>query len=125
MFAYFEWLLLILFPIGILLNGLWGQRFPRRVQDWIACGAIAGSLLVTLPLLIGQILAPGLVGTPTPLTWIRIWAGDHFVQAPFALRIDALSVISTFIALACGMLVHCLAARHLQDTPSRHIALRL
>ncbi|MBN1643047.1 MAG: hypothetical protein JXA09_17565 [Anaerolineae bacterium] len=119
MFAYYEWLLL-LFPLaGALLNALLGARLARRVQGWIACGAIAAAIVVTLPMLIGAGMAPGLVGRPKAFTWYQVWAGSRFVEAPWALRIDALSTLCAATVLLVAWFVHVHAARHTPDGPSR------
>jgi NADH:ubiquinone oxidoreductase subunit 5 (subunit L)/multisubunit Na+/H+ antiporter MnhA subunit len=125
MFAYYEWLVLILPLLGALLNAFLGQRFSRRAQSWVANGAILGALLVTLPLLAGQTMEPGLVGKPTPLPWIKIWAGDRLVEGPLALRVDALSITMALTVLTVGLFIHLFAAQHLRQGPSRPVTLAL
>jgi NADH:ubiquinone oxidoreductase subunit 5 (subunit L)/multisubunit Na+/H+ antiporter MnhA subunit len=99
MFEYYEWLLLLFPLLGALLNGFLGKRFPPHIQGWIACGAVSGSLLVVLPLFVGVSSSPGLVGQPIPFVWIKIWSGHQFIEGPFALRIDALSITASMTAL--------------------------
>jgi NADH-quinone oxidoreductase subunit L len=125
MFEYFEWLLLIFPLLGALLNGFLGKRFPPRVQNWIACGAVGAALLIALPLLVGESIEPGLVGRPVPFTWIRIWSGLRFIEGPFSLRIDALSITVSLTAIAAGLFIHIHAALHTKGGASRHITLAL
>ena len=125
MFEYFEWLLLIFPLLGALLNGFLGKRFPSRVQNWIACGAVGAALLIALPLLVGESIEPGLVGRPVPFTWIQIWSGRRFIEGPFSLRIDALSINVSLTAIAAGLFIHIHAALHTKDEASRHITLAL
>jgi NADH-quinone oxidoreductase subunit L len=125
MFEYYEWLLLLFPLLGALLNGFLGKRFPPHIQGWIACGAVSGSLLVVLPLFVGVSSSPGLVGQPIPFVWIKIWSGHQFIEGPFALRIDALSITASMTALIAGLLVHVLAATQTREQPSRHVTLAL
>lgn len=125
MFEYFEWLLLIFPLLGALLNGCLGKRLPPRVQNWIACGAVAAALLGALPLLVGGSVEPGLVGRPVPLTWIQIWSGHRFIKGPFSLRIDALSITVSLMAIVAGLFIHTYAALRTEGEASRHITLAL
>jgi NADH-quinone oxidoreductase subunit L len=125
MFKYFEWLL-VLFPLsGALLNSCCGRRFSRHTQDWILRASTAALLLIALPLLVGEIVAPGLVGRPTSVHWIRIWTGSQFLEGPFALRIDALSLTAALTIVVGSTLVHVHTARRLPEGPARHLALAL
>ena len=125
MFKYFEWLLLAFPLLGAALNGLLGRRFPRRVQNRIACGAVVGSLLIALPLLAALSTDPGLIGRPSPLHWIRIGMDSRLVPGPLALRVDALSIAAVLTALVGGWFIHLTAARRLENSPARHVILAL
>jgi NADH:ubiquinone oxidoreductase subunit 5 (subunit L)/multisubunit Na+/H+ antiporter MnhA subunit len=125
MFAYFEWLAPALLLCGALLNALLGQNLPRRAQNGLACGTTLAAFLAALPLLAGQIMAPGLVGKPRPLPWFKVWTGTRFIEAPLALRIDTLSTWMSLTMLLVGLVLQARAARRLADGPSRHISLAL
>lgn len=111
MFAYYEWLLLAFPVIAACANFLVGERVSRRGQNAIAMAAATAPLLVILPLLVGIAIDPTLVGHPAALPWIRVWSGSRFVEARFALRLDALSILLTATLLFGGWFVHLLATR--------------
>ena len=127
MFRYFEWLILAFPLLGVLLNGFFGRRYPRRVQNVVACGAVLGALLIALPLGIGTAMEPGLVGKPEPLPWMRVWTGDQFLLGPLALRVDALSIVMVVTTLIVGLFIHLHAVRDMgeSETSGRHLALAL
>jgi NADH:ubiquinone oxidoreductase subunit 5 (subunit L)/multisubunit Na+/H+ antiporter MnhA subunit len=125
MFEYYEWLLLVFPTAAALLNGLLGRRASTRAQYRIAIGAAAGVLFISLPLLIGLSLEPGLIGRPNRLDWIDIWSGSRFITAPFSLRIDALSIWILVAITIAELFVHVQAVDRLRDVPDRHVVLSL
>lgn len=122
---YLEWFVIAILLLGALTNGLAGQRLSRRLQNWIACGAVGGALLAMLPLVFGQALEPGLVGRSRPLPWIMIWSGGAFIQGAFRLRIDGLSMLMAIMTLIAGLFIHLTAAKNLPEDDTRHLKLAL
>jgi len=122
---YLEWFVIAIPLLGALTNGLAGKRLSRHAQNWIACGAVAGALLAMLPLVFGQALEPGLVGRSKTLSWITIWSGDAFIQGPFRLRIDALSMLMAIMTTLAGLFIHLSAAKNLPEDETRHLVLAL
>jgi NADH:ubiquinone oxidoreductase subunit 5 (subunit L)/multisubunit Na+/H+ antiporter MnhA subunit len=125
MVSYLEWFVPAFPLLGALLNGLGGRWFSRRVQNWIACGSIAGALLALLPMFAGQAIAPGLVGRSKPLPWIEVWSGSWFVEGPLVLRVDALSILVALSIAAGGLLIHVYLSRRPAGEAAHHVPLAL
>ena len=117
---YLEWFVIAFPLLGALTNGLVGKRLSRRAQNWIACGAVAGSLLVMLPLFFGQAMEPGLIGRSKVFPWITVWSGDNFVQGAFRLRIDALSMLIALTTIVTSLFIHLFIAQNAAEDPARH-----
>ena len=122
MFSYFEWLLVAFPLLGALANGLLGHRLPQRTQTAVGCGSVLCALLTLLPLLAGQAMAPGLVGRPPTIPWIRVWAGEQYLEGAVALRMDALSVLTALAVLLVGLCIHLYFAKKSVQVDS-HLAL--
>ncbi|MBN1583884.1 MAG: hypothetical protein JXA89_24465 [Anaerolineae bacterium] len=122
---YLEWFVIAIPLLGALTNWLAGKRLGHRTQNWIACGAVAGTLLAMLPLFFGQAIEPGLVGRSKALPWITIWSGDTFIQGTFRLRIDALSMLMALTTTIISLFIHLSAVKKLAEDEARHLTLAL
>jgi|GEM_PF-5952313 len=103
MIEYLEWFVIAFPLLGGLLNALGGPRFSRQTQSWLAFGGAVGAVVAWLPLLIGQLLAPGLAGLSRSLRWIKAWDGQRFIEGPLRLYIDGWSVWTALVVVILGM----------------------
>ncbi len=122
---YIEWLPILLPLIGASINGLIGHRLTRRLQNWVACGAVVGAGLIIMPLLWGQIIEPGLVGRSVALPWLRVWSGAAFIQIALRLRVDAISILAASTTVAVGLFIHLYVARSATARSRRRTLARL
>jgi NADH:ubiquinone oxidoreductase subunit 5 (subunit L)/multisubunit Na+/H+ antiporter MnhA subunit len=126
MFQYYEWLILAFPILGALILGLLGRRLPPRAQRALTWGSMAGALIALLPLLIGELLRPGLVGRSGALPWFKLWSGTQFIVGSLVLRTDALSVWMALTTIAVGLLAPAYVAHHAdQDTQHTLLALAI
>lgn len=123
MFSYYEWLLLAFPIIGACTNVLAGERLSRRGQNAAAMVGASGPLLIVLPLLVGMVIDPELVGRPAAFRWMQVWSGSRYVEARFALRLDTLSILLTATMVFGGWFVHLHATRNLALSAARPFAL--
>ena len=42
------WIIPFLPLVGVVVNGLWGRRLPRRAVGLVACATIAAALIVAI-----------------------------------------------------------------------------
>ncbi len=117
LFENLEWLLLILPLSSTLLNGASGSWLTRRGRRMMAYVGVGGALLTSLPLLVGESMAPGLVGHPSPLPWIRIWDGERFIEGALILRIDTLSIFMVLTILTAAFFI----LRYFADASRREL----
>jgi NADH-quinone oxidoreductase subunit L len=109
--------MLILIPLlpflGFLLNASFGRRVSKAAAGAIACGAMFGSLVLSLAA-VWQ-----LVGLPHEsraianqvFTWIR--SGDF--TAAFTLRLDPLSSVMILVITGIGTLIHIYSTAYMHD----------
>lgn len=105
MFRYFEWLIPALPAFGALLNSLPGTWLTRRARNWIAGGALVGSLLFVLPILSGQIIQPGLVGRSVQLPWSNIGTLSQLLPLSFSILIDPITTVLMLTILICVLVI--------------------
>ncbi len=103
MIGYLEWFVIAFPVLGTLLNGFAGQRFSRRVQNWVALGGAVGALVALLPLCVSQVLSPGLAAQSRALPWGRIWDGMLYIEGALRLYIDGLSVWTALVVVGLGL----------------------
>jgi NADH-quinone oxidoreductase subunit L len=107
-------LLIPLLPfLGFLVNASFGRRVSKAAAGAVACGAMAGSFVVSLA------QAWRLVGLPHDaraiaqhvFTWIS--SGDF--TAPFTLRLDPLSAVMILIVTGIGSLIHVYSTSYMHE----------
>jgi len=114
MLPYFT--LIVLFPLlGAFVNGVFGKRFPRRLNAIIGCLTVglsfALSCVVFRDLLL---LAPHERSITVKLfTWIE--SADLTVDAAFLL--DPLSTVMILVVTGVGFLIHVYSVAYMADEP--------
>jgi len=106
---------ILLFPLlGFLVNGLGGLvfrgRFPRRLSNWSACLAVAGSLVVTaFGFYSLSQEEPEYYFVQKLFTWL---AAGNF-KADFGLMFDHLSALMCLVVNLVGLLIHVYATGYM------------
>ncbi len=101
--------LILLLPLaGGVINACLGQRLPRPVPVFIACGAVIGSFLAALG---SFTLATGEGYRLVLFTWLK--SGNF--QADVGLLFDPLAAIMTLMVTGVASLIHLYAAGYMED----------
>lgn len=90
--------------IGFLALSLFGRKFNRQVIAFIGSGTIIASALLVIILGIQFLQSPPSSGAYTQTLWRWISINNFIVDINF--RIDALSLVFTFIITFVGALIH-------------------
>lgn len=114
---------ILLFPlIGAFINGLFGGRFSKRTVSVVGVGSILLSLLWMLFLAFRFFLSPPAerIMVENLYTWMSIGT----LTIPFALRLDALSMVMIGFITFVGFFIHLYSADYMRDDPgySRYFA---
>jgi NADH-quinone oxidoreductase subunit L len=115
MFPNYEWLLLLFPLIGVIINGLFGHRLPRRVVAWIGCLAVGLSFLVALSLLWAQLRMPAEAAASQSTLYQWISAGAFKIDA--TLLIDPLSVLMAVVVTGVSLLIHVYSVGYMAEDP--------
>ncbi len=121
---YFLGLIVLAPLLGAIINGLLGSRLPRKVVDWVACGAMAFSFVFALISLQGLVnhganydgedgFGPHL--TYTVYQWI--FSGD--LQADIAFLFDPLTAVMVLVITGVGLLIHIYSVGYMADDPDK------
>src|SRR4030042_3560321 len=100
--------LAIAFPlVGVIVNGFFGRRVPRKAVSIIACLAILGSFLVSSMAFIGYLAAGGGAGpfgshTTVLLPWISL---PRF-EIHLGFLVDGLSLVMALTVSLVSFLIH-------------------
>ena len=113
MFPNYVWLLLLFPLLGVIVNGLFGHRLPRRLVGWIACLAVGLSFLVALSLLWAHMIMPKELASETVTLYRWIGVGDF--QVDVALLIDPLSVWMAVVVTGVSTLIHIYSLGYMAD----------
>src|SRR6476646_10058372 len=98
-------LLIPLLPfLGFLINASFGRRISKAAAGAVACGAMAGSFLVSAASVRTLVALPhdSRAIADQVFTWIS--SGDF--TAPFTLRLDPLSAVMILVVTGIGTLIH-------------------
>ena len=121
---YFLGLIVLAPLLGAIINGLLGSRLPRKVVDWVACGAMAFSFVFALISLQGLVHhadaqeADGGFGphlTYTVYQWI--FSGD--LNADIAFLFDPLTAVLVLVITGVGFLIHVYSVGYMADDPDK------
>ena len=119
------WLIPILPGIGAAINGLVGIRsFNRQTAGMVACGTMAGALLLSLYAfwqLLGlpaeardHVVNLGHWIPPIPL---QTATGVGAFEIPWAFRLDPLSGMMILVVTGIGFLIHVYSTAYMHDEP--------
>jgi len=91
--------LILLFPLaGGIINALLGRNLPRRLAEWLACGAVAGSFCASLA-------AFEAYRGPEAVELCR-WLAAFDLQAPLSLYVDPLAAVMCLMVTFVSFLIH-------------------
>src|SRR5260221_10840090 len=107
-------LLIPLFPfLGFLLNASFGKRVSKAMAGAVACGAMAGSFVVSLVTVWQLVRLPheSRAIASQVFTWIS--SGDF--TAAFTLRLDPLSSVMILVITGIGWLIHVYSTAYMHE----------
>ena len=121
---YFLGLIVLAPLLGAIINGLFGSKLPRKVVDWIACGAMALSFAFALISVQGLVhhmdrvdgeggMAPYL--SYTVYQWI--FSGD--LNAEIAFLFDPLTAVLALVVTGVGLLIHIYSVGYMSEDPDK------
>jgi NADH-quinone oxidoreductase subunit L len=113
--------LIVLFPLlGAIINGLAGPKLPRKLVDWIGCGAIFVSFLFSMVAFRALNAMRGADGDAPHLTYTAyewIYTGDTMLDISFLL--DPLSAVMILVITGVGFLIHVYSVGYMEGDPSK------
>ena len=95
--------------IGGIINAVLGWKLPRRLSESIACASIFLSFVFS-------ILAFRV--SPEADVFLYNWLSFSWFSAPFALRLDALSLVMSVMVTGVSFLIHLYSVWYMRDDPS-------
>jgi NADH-quinone oxidoreductase subunit L len=111
----FVWLAIFFPLVGVLVNGFFGARLPKKIVGYVGCGTVLLSLLVALGCfaqLLG--LAPQERAKEVILfDWIHVAT----FQVQFAFRVDPLSMVMLLVVTGIGFLIHVYSTGYMGHDP--------
>jgi NADH-quinone oxidoreductase subunit L len=102
---HYEWLLILIPLLGVLIVGLFGRYLGRRLVGLIACGTVLLSFIVAGSIYWGLAQVPPemrIVPSNVLFSWIAL---KNF-QVEAAILIDPLSVVMAMTVTGVGFLIH-------------------
>ena len=107
------WLLIALPLLASAVLGLRGRRMDETEIGTLACGAVAGSFLLALLLMLDVAVRHGaavVVGGPT---WVSVGA----LNLALSLQVDPLSLTMTLVVTGVGLVIHLFARGYMHGDP--------
>jgi NADH-quinone oxidoreductase subunit L len=101
--------MLLLPLVGGVINAVLGWKLPRRLSESIACASIGASFVFS-------ILA--FRASPQADVFIYNWLSFSWFSAPFALRLDALSLVMSVMVTGVSFLIHLYSVWYMRDDPA-------
>lgn len=116
--------LIVLMPLlGAIINGLFGARMPRKLVDWIACGAMLVSFMFALISVRGLIANATVVGDRTVYGHLAYtvyeWIFSGNLGAEIAFMLDPLSAVLVLIITGVGFLIHVYSTAYMAEDPAK------
>jgi NADH-quinone oxidoreductase subunit L len=109
------WLVPLLPLLGVVINGLLGIRFPKKIIGPIACLAILGSFIVALITFFQVLNLPPESRIIEKIYFPWIVAGDFAVNIGFL--IDPLSLIMMLTVSGVSFVIHVYSIGYMHDDP--------
>ena len=107
------WLIPALPFMGAFILVLAGSKLPRAVAAWIGAGSVGVSALVTVLVGIDFLSSSPAIYSYQQLLWAWISVGNFTPN--FALHLDALSLVFTFVITFVGFLIHIYSAEFMAE----------
>ncbi len=95
--------------IGGIINAVLGWKLPRRLSESIACASIFLSFVFSI--LAFRVITAADV-------FLYNWLSFSWFSAPFALRLDALSLVMSVMVTGVSFLIHLYSVWYMRDDPS-------
>ncbi len=95
--------------IGGIINAVLGWKLPRRLSESIACASIGP---------VFRVFYPGVQSQPEADVFMYNWLSFSWFSAPFALRLDALSLVMSVMVTGVSFLIHLYSVWYMRDDPS-------
>jgi NADH-quinone oxidoreductase subunit L len=113
--AEYIWLVPLFPLIGVVINGLLGIRFPKKVIGPIACLAILGSFLVSLAIFLETLPLPESARLIEKTFFPWIVAGEFTVHVGFL--IDPLSLVMMLTVSGVSFIIHIYSIGYMHGDP--------
>jgi NADH-quinone oxidoreductase subunit L len=105
--------------IGFLVNVAFGRRLSKTASAWVACAAMAASLVVSVIAVFALVQHPPEARILDQAVYDWIVSGD--LDVPMAFRLDPLSAVMILVVTGVGFLIHVYSAAYMEEeTPSEH-----
>ncbi len=95
--------------IGGIINAVLGWKLPRRLSESIACASIFLSFVFSILAFRVSLKAD---------VFLYNWLSFSWFSAPFALRLDALSLVMSVMVTGVSFLIHLYSVWYMRDDPS-------
>jgi NADH-quinone oxidoreductase subunit L len=95
--------------IGGVINAVLGWKLPRRLSESIACASIGASFVFSILAFRVSLTAD---------VFLYNWLSFSWFSAPFALRLDALSLVMSVMVTGVSFLIHLFSVWYMRDDPS-------
>jgi NADH-quinone oxidoreductase subunit L len=105
--------------LGFLVNGIFGNRLPRKLVALIGCGAVLVSSIlsfVAFSRLLGM-EPENRALLDSVFVWIQSGPGEWNFQADMAFLIDPLSSVMTLVVTGVGFLIHVYSIGYMGHDP--------
>jgi len=112
MISEYLWLLLAFPALGVLVNGLAGNRFREKTVAVIAASSIGLSLAVALGFFCEMTAAAP--DARIVATTLYNWLADGALQIRIGLLLDPLSMVMVLVVLGIGFLIHIYSASYMK-----------
>jgi NADH-quinone oxidoreductase subunit L len=108
------WLIPILPLIGVAVNGLFGNRMPKRLVGVIGCGVILASLIVSIGAVydLSQLPEDARHFETSLGTWIPM--GSSMAPIPWGFALDPLSAVMILVVTGVGFLIHVYSTSYME-----------
>jgi NADH-quinone oxidoreductase subunit L len=109
---------------GMLANALVGQRLGRRFVNIVGPGAVLGSFVIAVIVLVNLIGSDEAARTTTVSLWQWIDLGQGNLQIGVDVTFDQLSTVMILVITGVGFLIHVYAVGYMEhdETPHRFFA---